>query len=71
MAMDQSQNQGDVAKIMQGMAAGQSPGQADIKGILGQAASMTGNEDKMRDLEKLITLAEHAKKNGDIESAII
>ena len=54
---------------MAGMATGQTPDPADLQGLLGQAASMTGNEDKMKEMNDMVGLVEKAK-TGDIESAV-
>lgn len=54
---------------MAGMASGQKPNSADLQSLLGQAATATGNGDKLKEMNHMVGLVEKAKK-GDIEAAV-
>ena len=54
---------------MAGMASGQNPNPADLQSLLGQAATATGNGDKLKEMNDMVGLVEKAKK-GDIEAAV-
>ena len=52
---------------MAGLASGQAP--ADLEGLISQAATATGNGDKLKEMSDMVGLVEKAKQ-GDIESAV-